>query len=83
MLCEFDELCKVEGYAYSLAGGTLLGAIRHKDLIPWDDDIDLFMLRDDYERFLEKYAGKFLEYTIFLPVFSRYFIRYAIELPRL
>ncbi len=58
MLCEFDKLCKKEGYAYSLAGGTLLGAIRHKDLIPWDDDIDLFMLRDDYESFLEKYAGK-------------------------
>ncbi len=58
MLCEFDKLCKSEGYAYSLAGGTLLGAIRHKDMIPWDDDIDLFMLREDYERFLEKYAGK-------------------------
>ncbi len=60
MLCEFDKLCKKEGYAYSLAGGTLLGAIRHKDLIPWDDDIDLFMLREDYESFLEKYAGKFI-----------------------
>lgn len=59
MLCEFDLLCKKEGFAYSLAGGTLLGAIRHKDLIPWDDDIDLFMLREDYESFLEKYAGKF------------------------
>lgn len=58
MLREFDPLCKKEGYAYSLAGGTLLGAIRHKDLIPWDDDIDLFMLREDYEAFLEKYVGK-------------------------
>lgn len=58
MLREFDQLCKKEGYAYSLAGGTLLGAIRHKDLIPWDDDIDLFMLREDYESFLEKYGGK-------------------------
>lgn len=59
MLCEFDQLCKKEGYAYSLAGGTLLGAIRHKDLIPWDDDIDLFMLREDYESLLKKYDGKF------------------------
>ncbi len=58
MLCEFDRLCKEEGLAYSLAGGTLLGAIRHGDLIPWDDDIDLFLLREDYDRFIEKYAGK-------------------------
>lgn len=48
----FDSLCKEKGYRYSLAGGTLLGAIRHGGFIPWDDDIDLYIPRDDYEKLL-------------------------------
>ena len=52
-LCEFDAICKAHNFRYSLAGGTMLGAIRHKGFIPWDDDIDLMMPRPDYEKFIE------------------------------
>lgn len=52
LLAEFDAICRNEGYRYSLGGGSLLGAVRHKGYIPWDDDIDVMMPRTDYERFI-------------------------------
>ena len=58
ILDEIKEFCDRNSIRYFLFAGTLLGAIRHKGYIPWDDDIDLCMLRSDYERFAVTYKGK-------------------------
>lgn len=53
LLTEFDKICKKHGLRYSLSAGTLLGAVRHKGFIPWDDDADVCMPRPDYEKFVK------------------------------
>ncbi len=53
ILAHFIEFCETYGLTYFVIAGTLLGTIRHKGIIPWDDDIDVLMMRDDYDKMLE------------------------------
>lgn len=61
MLDEVERICKKYNIKYFADSGTLIGAIRHKGYIPWDDDIDLVMLREDYDRFVRAASGEIRE----------------------
>ena len=65
ILKNFIEICNKLNLTYYLDCGTLLGAIRHKGFIPWDDDIDVIMPRPDYDEFMQK-AGELLKPEYFL-----------------
>ena len=65
ILREFAAVCEKLNLKYYLLGGTLLGAVRHKGFIPWDDDIDVGMPREDYEIFLKR-AAEYLPSNLFV-----------------
>lgn len=68
ILEDFMNVCDKYGLTYFVAYGTAIGAVRHQGFIPWDDDIDVAMLRRDYERFFEVFPGELGEkYNLLTP----------------
>ncbi len=65
MLKEIDRFCKENSLRYSLAFGSLLGAVRHKGYIPWDDDLDIMLLRKDYDIFVKNFRHEY--YSVIEP----------------
>jgi len=55
ILLSFHQFCTENNIKYSLAAGTLIGAIRHKGFIPWDDDIDVYLMRNEYNKLISLY----------------------------
>ena len=64
LLEQFHNICEENGLIYNIFGGTMLGAVRHHGIIPWDDDVDVTMPRNDYNQFIEivrkKYSKQFV-----------------------
>ena len=65
ILRDIDNICRENDISYWIESGTMLGAKRHNGFIPWDDDIDIGMMREDYEKFLE-IAPRYLPDDLFL-----------------
>lgn len=61
VLSAIDEFCGENGIRYSMACGTLLGAVRHKGYIPWDDDIDIYIPREDYKKLITEFPNTYKE----------------------
>ena len=82
LLKEIDAICRDNAITYYCSGGTVIGAARHEGFIPWDDDIDICMMRDDFERFREVFRssppeGRFLLCSEDYPDYHSTIPRYA------
>ncbi len=78
ILTSIDEFCNKHKIKYSLSSGTLIGAIRHKGYIPWDDDIDIMMPRRDYDYFINTFNGAFKHLSLMSPEINPdYYAPYA------
>ena len=71
LIVEFDRICRKHNIKWSVACGSLLGAARHKGFIPWDDDIDIMVMRPDYER-LKKILPSELDRNYFVDMWYNY-----------
>ena len=83
LLNEFDRVCKKYNLKYILDFGTLLGVIRHKGYIPWDDDVDVSMLRKDYDKLMEVGPKEFKKpYFLQSQITEKYYDDYVTKLRR-
>ena len=78
---DIDRICRENGLTYYMIGGTLLGAVRHKGFIPWDDDIDLVMYREDYNKLIHIMEKQYSE-KYFLQTFKtdKHYTRYIAKI---
>lgn len=77
ILIYIDQVCTNNNLRYFLCGGTLLGAIRHKGFIPWDDDVDICMPRPDYDRFIEIMRQTDSKYKVLSPEQKDYYYTFS------